>query len=309
MTTILVSLLITLAALLSASIASDFIHDEPIGISEKQGDSSHSESSSKFPFVKAGEDFVGRVFIGLPTPYIPSRKYAFRKYRCGVSAPKYAQIAGKKFRVTAFQEKKRCFKIQLLESEKKCIVSYLAIQPYLEEAALFSEFEGARDKYQGKKLWRTKRYLTIMPDLTKNPSKIKVKKYSPVMVQKVVLGSMPLKPIKFIVKTADDRVGYVEATVSGSNPGLLGKEYNQYFHEEFLTEDPRKKYKWSQEIWRKIEEGKISKGMTEEQVKMSWGPPKKVNASSSGINDQWVYSSSYLYFSKGKLTSWQTSRK
>ena len=54
--------------------------------------------------------------------------------------------------------------------------------------------------------------------------------------------------------------------------------------------------------WDLIINAKIREGMTEEEAKLSWGKPDKINKSSTG--DQWVYGSQYLYFDNGKLTSW-----
>jgi hypothetical protein len=48
--------------------------------------------------------------------------------------------------------------------------------------------------------------------------------------------------------------------------------------------------------------------MTEEQVRLSWGEPKKINTSvykGSGVTQQWVYEDNYLYFENGKLTAKQ----
>jgi len=60
-----------------------------------------------------------------------------------------------------------------------------------------------------------------------------------------------------------------------------------------------------------ILEGKITKGMTMEEVIASWGRPRDINKSvgSWGVHEQWVYGgtshTSYLYFENGTLTSWQ----
>jgi hypothetical protein len=60
--------------------------------------------------------------------------------------------------------------------------------------------------------------------------------------------------------------------------------------------------------WGKIVgEKEIMIGMTKEMVLDSWGRPNDINRTvgSWGVHEQWVYSSSYLYFENGKLTSWQ----
>lgn len=42
--------------------------------------------------------------------------------------------------------------------------------------------------------------------------------------------------------------------------------------------------------------------MTEEQVILSRGLPKRKNISSGHLNDQWVYENTYVYFSNGKMS-------
>ncbi len=47
--------------------------------------------------------------------------------------------------------------------------------------------------------------------------------------------------------------------------------------------------------------------MTEDQAKLSWGKPKKVNRTvlSGKATEQWVYPGGYLYFEKGVLVAIQ----
>jgi len=55
---------------------------------------------------------------------------------------------------------------------------------------------------------------------------------------------------------------------------------------------------------------KIRIGMTGEQVIFSWGRPERINESIGawGKHEQWIYSSTYLYFENGILTSYQRSK-
>lgn len=55
---------------------------------------------------------------------------------------------------------------------------------------------------------------------------------------------------------------------------------------------------------------KIKIGMTSAMVIDSWGKPQSINKSvgSWGVHEQWVYSSAYLYFENGVMTSYQTQR-
>ena len=53
--------------------------------------------------------------------------------------------------------------------------------------------------------------------------------------------------------------------------------------------------------WDTILDEKVKVGFTEEMTRVSWGEPDRINRAS--YRDQWVYGKQYLYFEKGKLTS------
>lgn len=65
-----------------------------------------------------------------------------------------------------------------------------------------------------------------------------------------------------------------------------------------------------QHIEQTILEGKITTGMTKEDVKASWGQPDHVNESyyqGVGAQTQWCYgqySSQCVYFEQGEVTGW-----
>jgi hypothetical protein len=61
------------------------------------------------------------------------------------------------------------------------------------------------------------------------------------------------------------------------------------------------KKKYGQEDWKKILNGKVVTGWSEEMVILSWGKPEDINRASYG--DQWIYDNQYLYFKDGFLTS------
>jgi hypothetical protein len=59
-----------------------------------------------------------------------------------------------------------------------------------------------------------------------------------------------------------------------------------------------------------IAEKRVLVGMTQEQVRASWGQPEHVNTTTYGahVDEQWVFSSSaYVYFEDGVVTSFQQS--
>jgi len=63
-----------------------------------------------------------------------------------------------------------------------------------------------------------------------------------------------------------------------------------------------------------ITKGQITRGMSEQEVKWSWGHPININIYKSGTKKQYVYyrdstgqSRSYVYFQNGKVSNWQTN--
>ena len=70
---------------------------------------------------------------------------------------------------------------------------------------------------------------------------------------------------------------------------------------------------WSREDCESIAKREIYIGMNAEQVRLAWGKPYRINASTGswGEHEQWVMhegGSTYLYFENGKLTSMQRSK-
>ena len=66
----------------------------------------------------------------------------------------------------------------------------------------------------------------------------------------------------------------------------------------------------SERVRQSIIEGKVHVGMTTEQVLAAWGKPRRKNISGGqyGSREQWVYTSTYLYFEGGILTSYQQTQ-
>lgn len=80
-----------------------------------------------------------------------------------------------------------------------------------------------------------------------------------------------------------------------------GARLNAEYEEEKAEKKRQKQFK------RNISEGAIARGMSDSQVRESWGAPIKINASAGGYgrHEQWVYSKHYVYFENGIMTSWQ----
>ena len=96
----------------------------------------------------------------------------------------------------------------------------------------------------------------------------------------------------------------------GESLNWMYDNFKEFFSErEWFAEDPFKAFPkgWSKKFTDTIRKGKIMIGMTKEMVRLSWGPPKKINrtVTANTVSEQWIYGERYLYFRNGILTSWQ----
>lgn len=99
-----------------------------------------------------------------------------------------------------------------------------------------------------------------------------------------------------------------EATNLMALPGIISSN-TQIVNERglIIEELMRRNPSWG---WDDINARRVSIGMSESEVLLSWGRPRKINRSNYG--DQWIYkrgkySAQYLYFKNGKLTGFNES--
>ena len=87
------------------------------------------------------------------------------------------------------------------------------------------------------------------------------------------------------------------------NKKIVGKQ-NYYFDYQPLPNT------WGEDLILKIVSGKVSHGMSDEQVRVAMGNPDVINNTSSrhSVSEQWIYGNvvgkkKYLSFEYGKLIS------
>ena len=85
----------------------------------------------------------------------------------------------------------------------------------------------------------------------------------------------------------------------------LDSETPKIYRQEFVRRHPE----WSEDIKKRVLDGKIMIGMTAQQVRASWGEPARVQKSGSvlGESEIWAIGGHYLYFNNGTLTSYSES--
>jgi hypothetical protein len=109
-------------------------------------------------------------------------------------------------------------------------------------------------------------------------------------------------PIWLIVETPQGKKGYIGIRASWTNIPKQNRKGNPW-ETTLFAKNPQELYNWGEEIWSKIDAEKISPGMTEEQVQMSWGSPdQKLQQTTAGkTHITWAYGASMVIFENDKV--------
>ena len=107
------------------------------------------------------------------------------------------------------------------------------------------------------------------------------------------------RPLWLMIQSKDGRTGYVKYNYKDRSKG--------FFDNYYYTTDPFPN-EWGDEIIDIVKSGRISVGMTERQVRISWGNPSYINTTVTqhGKNEQWVYNNfkpDLVYIKNGKVDS------
>jgi hypothetical protein len=267
---------------------------------EKKSETKPVEAApAPFPYQPIGS-WAGKRFIFLPKPkgaeagtyedfsrVITYQKYGGRVARI-VSADDSGSSAYIEFEMEDDGERLRVFTVAGKESVRG--------------VALVDDIENARKQWAGKTVWSKMLMISSYDEESGAVTMTPVKKFGPLKVVDVVPGWDEEKPVRFKLETPDGKQGFVDLNLSGTN---VPKEVRlqSRFEGHLMAENPRLKYKWGAGVWSAIEKGQVYAGMTEEQVKMSWGEPEKITRTAAG--EVWTYPSGALVFRKGVMTGSQ----
>jgi len=175
------------------------------------------------------------------------------------------------------------------------------IHGYIEKVFVLSEYEEIKNKYLNKTIWikGPKFFSSLQPNPIETYDLFD--KWSKVIVDDVIpYDGNGIPPFYFFqLKSMDgSKSGYIQLS-KPTGP-------DRYFDENPFKDD------WDDEIINLIKSEKIRVGMTEYQVRLSWGRPWDINrtTTSYGSREQWVYDrpnydNDYIYFENGICTGIQ----
>jgi hypothetical protein len=267
---------------------------------EKKSESNPVEAASTpFPYHPIGS-WVGKRFIFLPKPK-GSESGTYEDFSRVVTHQKYS---GRVARVVSANDSgaSAFIEFQMEDDGERLRVFTVANKESVRGMALLDDIENARKQWAGKTVWGKMLMISSYDEQSGAITMTVVKKLGPLKVVDVLPGWDEEKPARFKLETPDGKQGFVDLNLSGTNV-QKDVRYLSRFEDHLLAENPRLKYKWKADVWSAIEKGQVYAGMTEEQVKMSWGEPEKITRTAAG--DVWTYTSGALVFKKGILSGSQ----
>ena len=267
---------------------------------EKKSESKPVEAApTLFPYQPIGS-WAGKRFIFLPKPK-GSESGTYGDFSRSVTYKKYA---GRVARVVSASDSGRSayIEFEMEDDGERLRVFTVADKESVSGMALLDDIENARKQWAGKTLWGKMLMISSYDEQSGALTMTPVRKFGPLKVVDVVPGWDEEKPVRFKLETPDGKQGFVDLNLSGTNVQKEVRHLSR-FEDSLMTEDPRLKYKWTAAVWSAIEKGQVYAGMTEEQVKMSWGEPEKVARTAAGA--VWTYRAGSLVFRKGVMTGSQ----
>jgi hypothetical protein len=256
----------------------------------------------------------GEKFIFQPMPK-SLRHYgyqsAFRGKSASLSAqdvPTYNEAVGRIGTVVEVRKLLIGWHVELQMDDNGQAYTALAFKDDANEASVDDlapvlDLQAARGKWLGKTLWIKSSTLLTYDEAADKIGSIAVPKYSRVTVTDVVVGWFDTKN-RFILRSESGAEGFIDVNLSGTNTRKIMRNYSK-FEDLFFERDPREIYKWPDRVWDAIASEQVFVGMTEDQVKLSWGKPQEINQKilSGKTVYQWVYTKGYLFFENNILVA------
>lgn len=168
----------------------------------------------------------------------------------------------------------------------------------LEGLALAEDIENARRQFLGKTIYPKKRSLNVAS--AQSGGSVTIKIGAAVTVTDVYAGMQSREPVWLIV-SVNGQKAILPIAYTWTNQTVNTWTQNPPWQSALFMDDPRVSLGWSAALWDNIDSGSVLEGMTQEQVRLSWGPPQRVDEGASG--PVWYYGTQVLKFTGDTLTS------
>jgi len=267
------------------------------------------------------EEYVGKRFVFLQKPKDQQKK-GYRMHLDGYHLRpgynpeletedhnlKYDRFVGKIVKVIAIEKLKYGgYNVIFLEEESNMKIYSKGSFDYIDGIALLEDLSKAKERWLGKLIFSKVRAINTYNAELDKYGEVKVKIGDALKVNDIGWGNISFFPLWVIVETSKGEKGFIPVAFSWTNIPFRWTD-GRPWDNAFFEFNPKEKYGWSDEIWELIDNGEARIGMNKEQVRLSWGKPKKINKDiyRGRIQEQWIYESQYLYFENDRLTAIQS---
>ncbi len=179
------------------------------------------------------------------------------------------------------------------------------IRGALEGLALAEDIVKARQQFLGKMIYPKSRSLELVNEQPggMNPMSVEIRIGSGLAVIDIYAGIQSKEPI-WLIFLVNGQKALLPIAYSWTNQPVNSWENSPPWQAALFMDDPRISLGWSADLWAKIESGTVQNGMTKDQVRLSWGPPNRIDQGDSGAI--WFYGTKVLKFDGDQLISMET---
>jgi hypothetical protein len=249
--------------------------------------------------------------LSLQKERVPSKRDYNPKWEVPVSKNlRYDRFVGKTISCVEVEEKPGNFDfvITFVEAGENLKLFGFTYQGHLDGIAPNADLARAKERWQGKTIYSLERHLNDSQPNSDRQQKIPVKVGEALKVLDVQWNWDTFQPLRVMVEKGDGEKGFLPAAFSWTNIFAGWWKKTRPWEDVFWEVNPREKWKWGGDVWKAIDEGSVTEGMTKEQVRLSWGKPEKITPDlSAGVSrEQWFFESKVLIFEGQEVAAIQT---
>jgi hypothetical protein len=173
----------------------------------------------------------------------------------------------------------------------------------LHEFVYAADCDSAKARWTGTTVYSARGFISVIDAGTSRT--IKVRLQDPLRVRDVRPGLTPLpaKPLWLMVETGDGKIGVIPVRFSWTNSPASHRHEGNPWDDDIFESNPALFCTADSATWETINTHHVRKGMTRQQVRLSWGRPReqKNGMYEEAERECWVYDNELLWFDTEEL--------
>ena len=173
----------------------------------------------------------------------------------------------------------------------------------LHEFVYAADCDSAKARWTGKTIYSARGFISIIDTGTSRTIKVRLQDPLAVCDVRPGLTPLPAKPLWLIVETADGTKGVIPVRFSWTNSPVSQRHDGNPWADDVFESNPALSCTADSATWETINMHHVRKGMTRQQVRLSWGRPREQKSGMHEAEERecWVYDNQRLWFDTGEL--------